>query len=135
MNLIDANILLYAYDESAAQHDAARIWLEQQFSGSDLVALPSQSITFFLRISTNPRAYVKPFALLEATRIVSEWLSLGSVMIPTPTDRHWDIFKELLVNGQASGPLALDAHLAALSLENGAAKIPRIAKKPRDRRG
>jgi toxin-antitoxin system PIN domain toxin len=120
MNLIDANLLLYAYDESSPQNEAARAWLEQQFSGVELVALPWQSITAFLRISTNPRAYLKPFTLQEAALIVSEWLGVSSVTIPVPTERHWDIFRELLVSGQASGPLAMDAHLAALALEHGA---------------
>jgi hypothetical protein len=120
MNLIDANLLLYAYDESAPQHELARRWLEQQFSGSDLIALPWQSITAFLRITTNPRAYLRPFTLPESTRIVSEWFGLPGLRIATPTERHWVIFRELLVDGQASGPLVMDAHLAALSIEHGA---------------
>jgi hypothetical protein len=120
MILIDANILLYAYDESAEQYDQARSWLEQQFSGGDLTALSWQSITAFLRIGTNPRAYTAPFTLREAAQIVSEWLNQGTVVVLTPTSRHWEIFRELLEEGQAAGPLVMDAHLAALSIEHGA---------------
>jgi predicted nucleic acid-binding protein len=38
----------------------------------------------------------------------------------TPTSQHWEIFQDLLQEGQASGPLVMDAHLAALSIEHGA---------------
>jgi toxin-antitoxin system PIN domain toxin len=120
MMLIDANLLLYAYDESSELHIPAAGWLEQQFSGGDLVALSWQSITAFTRISTNQRAYVSPFTIREAVDIVTEWLSHENLAILTPTSRHWDIFSDLLQQGQASGPLSMDAHLAALAIEHGA---------------
>ena len=120
MMLIDANLLLYAYDESCDSHARASAWLEEQFSGKDLVALSWQSITAFIRISTNPRAYVSPFSVQEAARIVSEWLSQENVIILVPTDRHWEILRILLEKGQASGHLAMDAHMAALAIEHGA---------------
>ena len=120
MILIDANLLLYAYDESSARHDLARRWLERQFAGRDMVALSWQSVTAFLRISTNPRAYLSPFTIREAAMIVSEWLSFDNLTVLAPTERHWDIFRGLLEEGQASGPLVMDAHLAALAIEHGA---------------
>ncbi len=73
MMLIDANLLLSAYDESAEHHDAAVRWLEGQFAGTELVALSWQSITAFLRISSNARAYTSPFTIREAVEIVSDW--------------------------------------------------------------
>ena len=36
-------------------------------------------------------------------------------------EKHWAIFQKLLESGQATGPLVMDAHLAALALEHGAA--------------
>ncbi len=120
MNLIDANLLLYAYDESSEAHVSACRWLNQQFAGRELLALSWQAITAFIRISSNPRAYFSPFTVQEASAIVSEWLNHDSLIVLSPTDRHWDIFRGLLEEGQASGPLAMDAHLAALSIEHGA---------------
>jgi uncharacterized protein len=120
MMLIDANLLLYAYDESSRAHIPACRWLEQQFAGRDLVALSWQSITAFIRISTNPRAYTSPFTVQEAGKIVTEWLSQDPLVVLTPTSRHWEIFRGLLEEGQASGPLAMDAHIAALAIEHGA---------------
>ena len=120
MNLIDANLLLYAYDESAEQHDPARRWLEQQFAGEELIALSWQSITAFLRISTSATAYLFPLTIREATEIASEWLSRDTLIVLMPTARHWEIFKDLIEQGQASGPLVMDAHMAALAIEHGA---------------
>lgn len=120
MMLIDANLLLYAYDESSEFHSPAHSWLEQQFAGKDLKALSWQSITAFVRISTNPRAYISPFTIAEAVKIVSEWLDHETIVVLIPTNRHWQIFRDLLEQGQASGPLVMDAHLAALAIEHGA---------------
>jgi len=120
MMLIDANLLLYAYDESSPDHAAAKVWLEKHFSSNDLVALCWQCITAFLRISTNPRAFVSPFSVKEAIEIVNEWLGNDALTILMPAGRHWEIYRNLLEEGQASGPLVMDAHLAALAIEHGA---------------
>ena len=37
----------------------------------------------------------------------------------TPGDQHWSLLRKLLIGGQACGPLATDAQLAALTIENG----------------
>ncbi len=53
----------------------------------------------FIRISTSPRAFEAPFS--------------------SPTERHWEILKELLAESQAAGPLVMDAELATLAIEHG----------------
>ncbi len=42
------------------------------------------------------------------------------MVLLTPGEKHWVIFQKLLDSGQATGPLVMDAHLAALALEHGA---------------
>jgi uncharacterized protein len=120
MILTDANLLLYAYNQDAAEHARARPWLEEQLSAADLFCFSWQTITAFLRISTNPRAFPQPLSIKEAAAIVSEWLERPQAVILSPGDRHWEIFQELLESGQATGPLVMDAHLAALAIEHGA---------------
>ena len=119
MTIIDANVLLYAYNADAAEHDSAREWLESQLSASDILCFSWQTITAFLRISTNTRAFAHPFTIAEATRIVTDWLERPQSVVLTPGERHWDILSNLLTTGQAVGPLVMDAHLAALALEHG----------------
>jgi uncharacterized protein len=121
MILTDANLLLYAYNVDAIEHDTSRQWLETQLSGPNLFCFAWQTITAFLRISTNQRAFPAPFSTKEAAGIVTEWLERPQTVLLTPGEKHWDIFQKLLDSGQASGPLVMDAHLAALALEHGAA--------------
>jgi len=119
--LTDANLLLYAYNVDAAEHDTARRWLETQLSAPNLFCFAWQTITAFLRISTNQRAFATPLSTKEATGIVSEWLERPQTVVLTPGEKHWSIFQKLLESGQATGPLVMDAHLAAPALERGAA--------------
>ena len=58
--LVDANILLYAVDEKARAHPAARNWLEKALNGSRRVGLPWQSLLAFVRILTHPRGPACP---------------------------------------------------------------------------
>jgi len=52
--LLDANILLYATDESSRHHQRAANWLSDTLRGSRRVALPWQNIGAFVRIVTHP---------------------------------------------------------------------------------
>lgn len=120
MILTDANLLLYAYNVDAAEHNTSRQWLETQLSGPNLFCFAWQTITAFLRISTNQRAFAAPLSTKEAASIVTEWLERPQTVVLTPGEDHWTIFQKLLESGQATGPLVMDAHLAALALEHGA---------------
>jgi toxin-antitoxin system PIN domain toxin len=119
--LIDANLLLYAYNPSFAWHARARRWLEETLSRPEPVRLTSATILAFLRIGTNPRAFEHPLSIDEAVAIASEWLELPMVALLEPGERYWDILKELLAATQVRAALVMDAHLAAIAIEHGAA--------------
>ena len=120
MILIDANLLLYAYDRSSPHHSRVRSWMEGLLSTAELFGLSWLTITAFIRISTNPRAFDNPLSVAEAVRTVGELLAHPRVVVLTPGEGHWDIFSKFLIEGQANGPLAMDAHQAALAVEHGA---------------
>ena len=120
MTLVDANVLLYAYDARSRFHVPARSWLEEQLSGAALVGLPWSVLLAFLRISSNARALQRPLSIEDASAIVSAWLEVPCVLVPWQGPVHWDILAGLLGASQAKGPLVSDAHLAALALEHGA---------------
>jgi uncharacterized protein len=42
------------------------------------------------------------------------------VLLLQPGEDHWPILKRLVLQGQARGPLIMDADLAALAMEHGA---------------
>ena len=120
MILVDANLLLYAYHSQSDQHEPSRAWLESILSGTELVRFAWLTIWAFLRISTNPRAFERPFTTTEAEAAVATWLSQPQVGILEPGDRHWDILQSLMRKGQTVGPLIMDAVLASIALEHGA---------------
>jgi len=120
MILADANLLLYAYDEASPHHAAARSWLERSLSTGELFGLSWQTITAFIRIVTSPRAFSNPMSIEEAVRVIDDLLAHPVAVVLTPGERHWTIFQNYLVEGQAFGPLAMDAHMAALAVEHGA---------------
>ncbi len=120
MILVDANVLLYAYDTQAARHAAAKRWWEEQLSGPDPVRLAWSTIVAFVRIGTHHRVFEHPLSLREACEHVASWLARPMVAVLEPGPRHWDILRRLLVASQATGNLVTDAHLAALAIEHGA---------------
>ena len=120
MILIDANLLLYAYHPRAEQHEKSRAWLEAVLSGPDLVRFAWLTLWAFIRIATNARVFDRPLSTSEAEAAISSWLAQPVAGILEPGERHWDILRGLLREGQATGPLVMDAVLAAIALEHGA---------------
>lgn len=120
MILVDANLLLYAYHSGAAQHAAARRWLESVLSGMEPVGLSWSTILAFLRIGTSPRVFERPYRIEEAESIVSSWLDRSSVAVLRPGDRYWEILRALLIEARIEAALVSDAALAALAIEHGA---------------
>ena len=120
MILVDANILIYAYNPAADQHAAAKRWLEAVVAGPTPVRLAWVTVLAFVRIMTHTQVFRRPFSMKEAVDTVDEWLAQPTVSILEPEDRHWSILRGLLLSGQAIGPLSTDAFLAALAIEHGA---------------
>lgn len=120
MILVDANLLLYAYHPRARAHEASRAWLEAVLSGSELVRFAWLTVWAFLRIATNPRVFERPLSVEEAESAVAAWLAQPCAGIVEPAERHWAILQDLLHTGQVSGPLVMDAAIAAIAIEHGA---------------
>lgn len=119
MIVLDANILLYAYDSSAGMHRAACAWVEDVFTNGEMVGLPWQTIGAFLRISTNRGLPGARLSVEEATDVVDQWLEQPHVRVLAPGESHWGLLRQMIRDGQAAGPLATDARLAAITIEYG----------------
>jgi uncharacterized protein len=117
--LIDANLLLYAADALTPEHQRAAAWMTDQLNGARRVGIPWESLTAFMRISTNPRATPRPLQPAEAWAFVEDWLAADPVWIPAATDRHGEILGTLARTYRISGNRVPDAHLAALAIEHG----------------
>ncbi len=123
MILVDANVLLHAYQPRSEHHERCRAWVERAFSGQEPVCLAWVTILAFIRIATNPRIFEAPLTGEEAISIVASWLERPAVSALEAGERCWEILRGLLIEAQIRGPLVMDAFLAALALENGATLV------------
>lgn len=117
--LVDANILLYAVDETSAFHEAARSWLEAALNGSRRIALAWQSLHAFCRVVTNARALAHPLGAVQAWAFVDAWIDAPAAWIASPGRGHREILGRLLRDLDLRAGLVSDAALAALCIEHG----------------
>ncbi|MEZ5498263.1 MAG: TA system VapC family ribonuclease toxin [Steroidobacteraceae bacterium] len=120
MKLLDANILLYAYDSGSTHNRTCRQWLEDVLNEQETVAISWQTILAFVRIATNPRATRRPLTGSAACDIVDTWLVRPNVTTLAPGNHFWALFRNQVDEARITGPLITDAALAALAIECGA---------------
>lgn len=119
MILVDANILLYAEDALHPDNERARLWWDETLSGADPVCLCWTVLAAYVRIGTNRRVFETPLSVAEAASRIDSWLDQPCTRIVRPTERHWGVFRALLMDGNAVANLVTDAHIAALAIEHG----------------
>jgi uncharacterized protein len=117
--VFDANVLLYAYSPASPEYGRARECVEELFSADALVGLPWQTISAFIRILTNPHLPGVRRPMKEILEIVESWLEQPNVRPLSPGERFWGLFRQMLLEGQARGPMTTDAQLAAITVESG----------------
>jgi len=120
MILIDANLLLYAVNAAAPQHNAARRWLDGTLSGTEEVGFAWPVILAFLRIATHPGLFPRPLSAKTATAKLDAWLAQPVARVLDPSTEHWSRLAATKRQTQCTGNLIQDAHLAALAIECGA---------------
>jgi hypothetical protein len=115
---IDANVLLYASDESSPVHARARAFIERVADGPDIVYLFWPTLMAYLRIATHPAVFARPLTAVEAIGNVEQLLARPHVRTTGEQERFWGRFREVADDAAPSGNLIPDAHLVALMLEN-----------------
>lgn len=118
MRLVDANVLLYAVNESAPRHAEARDWLDDALNAREAVAFSWVVLLAFLRLSTKVGLFPDPLPVRAALDQVQDWLAAPAATLAAPGPRHLDLLAGLLGESGTGGNLANDAHLAALALEH-----------------
>jgi uncharacterized protein len=120
VTIIDANVLLYAYNADAPEQRAAEQWLTMLLASGDTVAIPWVTVWAFLRISTNARIWLNPLHAKQVFEVVGEWLAQPNVVLLQPGPRHASLLERVILEHGIVGPLVTDAVLTAMALENGA---------------
>jgi len=121
--VVDANVLVYAVNEDARDHDAARDWLRGALAGAEAVGFDWTVLLAFLRLTTHPAVLPHPLDSARATEILTRWLSAPPAVVLETTTRHLPLLRGLLEGAGTAGNLVNDAHLAALALEHGATVV------------
>lgn len=119
MILLDANLLIYAIDSDSPHHAKSRQWLEETLSGDTPVGLPWLVVLAFVRITTRAGIMRNPLSTEQAVGFVDEWLAQPYAVLIGPGENHWQVLRNLLLATGTAGNLTSDAHLAALSIEQG----------------
>ncbi len=119
MILVDANLLVYANDNAAAEHAVAKAWLEGVLNRPSRVGLPWPSLLAFVRLVSNPAIVRTPVTPAAAWQRAAEWLARGNVWVPLPGPAHAERLTVLLADRRITSRMVPDAHLAALALEHG----------------
>ncbi|MDQ4069124.1 MAG: type II toxin-antitoxin system VapC family toxin [Actinomycetota bacterium] len=123
MNLVDANVLLYAVNEADPKHGESREWLDGAMGGDEPVGLAWTVLLAFVRLSTKVGLFPRPLPGDAALARVRAWLGQPPSVIVEPTVRHVDVLAGLLSDVGPGANLVNDAHLAALALEHNARVI------------
>lgn len=119
MQLLDVNVLIYAFREESRDHSRYRRWLENLSVSGESFAVSELVLSAFLRLVTNAHIF-RPgtpwrnaIAFVDAIRRQPGYTQLA------PGHRHWEIFVRLCEESHAMGKLIADAYLAALAIEHG----------------
>ena len=120
MTVIDANLLIYFYNEASEHHRRATTWLDALINSTEQIGLPWITLWAFLRVSTAPRVLPRPLSPEEAFAIIRDWTEQPAVIVVQPGPRHAAILERLVVGTGARAGMVTDAALAALAIEHGA---------------
>jgi uncharacterized protein len=118
MQLVDANVLLYAVDRRSHHHEEAAGWLDGALNGRETVAFSWAVLLAFVRLGTHPAVFPHPLTVAEAMATARAWLGQPTAVVIEPTTRHLQVLEGLLDETGTAGNLVADAHLAALAIEH-----------------
>ena len=99
----DANLLIYAYNAGAPEHDMARRWWQGCVNGTESVGVPLLVAVSFVRIISNPKAVLPPLSAKVAADYMYNWLSYPHITLLQPGAAHWSYFQSLIVAADVRG--------------------------------
>jgi len=117
---VDANVLVYAHDDSSPYQDASKALLEDRDSQ---LYLSPQVLAEFFAVVTNPRRVTHPLSAEEALSVIDTILAQPNVeLLPVPVDivSRW---ADLVRVAPVTGARIFDVQLAATLLANGIQRL------------
>jgi len=115
---VDANVLLYASDESSPVHARARELVGRLADGPEIAYLYWPTVMAYLRVATHPAVFARPLSIVEALGNVEQLLARPHVRTTGEGEAFWRSFRDVADDALPSGNLVPGAHLVAVMLEN-----------------
>ena len=116
---VDTNILLYASNIEAPEHERGRSLVEHLAAGPALMLLLWPVVLGYLRLATHPAIFRSPFSPAEAAANTSARPSRPHVRAVGEVDGFWATYERVTSTVPTCGYLVPDAHLVALMHQHG----------------
>lgn len=120
---LDVNVLVYASNADAPEHQRAGELLGHLAAGPALVVLFWPAVLGYLRIATHPGIFSSPLSHHQATGNIDAFLSRSHVRVVGETDGFWASYLRTTADGSIRAKLVADAHLVALMHDHGVRRI------------
>lgn len=123
MIAVDTNVLVYAHREDTPWHEAAFGQLAALAESTSPWAIPWPCLHEFLAIVTHPRIYRPPTELALALDQIEAWLEAPGLVLLSESNGYWEVLRDALRSGRASGGQIHDARIAALCQHHGVREL------------
>jgi toxin-antitoxin system PIN domain toxin len=122
--VVDTNVLVYAADERAPEHQRCRTLLQTWRAQSGAWYLTWGICYEFLRVVTHPRVFRRPWSAREAHGFLAAVLESAAVSVLSPTPRHAAVLRSVIEDVPLlAGNLLHDTTTAVLMREHGIRRI------------
>lgn len=123
MVIVDANVLIFAYWQQFAHHEAARDWLGDALGGQERVGFPVVSLLAYLRVTTAGKVITPTPTIEAACTDMDQCLAGPAAIVLADGPRTWPVLRGQLIDNGIRGNLTTDAYLSALAVEHDAAIV------------
>jgi toxin-antitoxin system PIN domain toxin len=122
--VIDTNILLYAANEDAPEHQCAAAFLVGAGRSADQWYLTEGVCYEFLRVATHAKVFPQPLQWHEALGFLTPLLQSARFHVLVASEEHWAVLQNVLSDlTYPAGNLFFDVRTAALMREHGIKRI------------
>lgn len=120
MFVVDTNVLVYAADRAAPEHEACLSRIQSWRASADPWYLTWSIVYEFLRVTTHPRVLRHPWSLRDAWRFIEALRASSSLSLLVEGDRHDETLAAVVAElPDLRGNVVHDTRTAALMREHG----------------